>query len=138
MVAAGVVTWAACDKPYQEFPTEQVCLDVGYAIAARTYDCEDSTSIANKRFDLFEQQYECLIEDTAFEPIDVYYHCVAQINATSCDDVTAFGDDLSRYMALSPACGQFLAGPGLTPTGAADAGQSADAGSDAATDGGAP
>lgn len=103
----------ACGKISEEFPADQVCRDVGYAISARTFECEADTALAEKRFEQFSSQYQCLVREVERTPIDVYYHCPAQITATTCEQVEAYGDDLLPYLLLSPTCRQFLAGPGL-------------------------
>lgn len=96
-------------------PTDQVCRDTGYAIAARTLDCEGDRELADERYAAFRADYRCLVSDLGRDPVDVYYHCVAEISRAGCQEVRRFNDDLRRYLALSPACAQFLSGPGLSP-----------------------
>lgn len=94
-------------------PTDQVCRDTGYAIAARTLDCEGNPDTADARYATFREDYRCLVSDLGRDPVDVYYHCVAAISRAECEQIRRFSDDLRRYLTLSPACAQFLSGPGL-------------------------
>jgi hypothetical protein len=94
-------------------PTDQVCRDTGYAIAARTLDCEGDVDLADQRYEAFRKRYECQVRDLERDPVDVYYHCVAKISEANCTRIHNFGNDLERYLQLSPACAQFLSGPGL-------------------------
>lgn len=114
----------ACGDPYQEFPLDQVCRDVGYAIAARSLDCTSDPDLAQRRYDQFKGQYRCLVTDLRRDPIDVYYHCTSQISGMSCEQVQAFGDDIRQYLHLSPTCAQFLEGPGLSSEAGGSAGSS--------------
>lgn len=104
---------AACGESYESMPTDQVCRDTGYAIASRLLDCEGDTDLADATYATFREDYECLVRDLAHDPVDVYYHCVAEISGASCGQVRRFGSNLSRYLTLSPACAQYLSGPGL-------------------------
>jgi hypothetical protein len=124
LIFAGTLA-AGCDSPYQPMPVDQVCLDTGYAIAARTFACGAGEAAASARFKAFETQFRCLVTDLNLDPVDVFYHCVAEINATTCEDVDRLGDDLNAWLALSPACTRYLAGDG-----ARGAGPTADAGED--------
>jgi hypothetical protein len=108
---------SACGAPAKTFPVDQVCQDTGYAIAARVMDCSDDPDLATTRFEAFNAEYNCLVQDLDYEPVDIYYHCVAQVSNATCDQVASFGDDLSRYLTLSPTCSQFLSGPGLEASG---------------------
>jgi hypothetical protein len=112
-VLALVACLTACGESYKGMGRDQVCRDTGYAIAARTLDCEGDSDVAEARYNAFLEDYECLVKDLQRDPVDVYYHCVAEISAASCTQVRRFEDDLPRYLALSPACAQFLSGPGL-------------------------
>ena len=125
---AAALSLLACADPYESFPADQVCRDVGYAISARTFECLADSDLASRRYDEFRRDYQCLVTDVATSPIDVYYHCVAQITATTCDQVTTFGDDLTPYLLLSPTCAQFLAGPGLESGASGTAGAAGEAG----------
>lgn len=116
----------ACGQPYEAFPLDQVCRDAGYAIAARTLDCEGDTSLAQQRYDRFNRDYRCGVTSLERDPVDVYYHCTSQISGASCEQIRSFGDDLGKYLSLSPTCAQFLQGPGLSQ-GAAGAGGEAGA-----------
>lgn len=132
VLCTAVVTALGCDKPYREFPKDQVCRDVGYAISARTFECTDDPELAEARFDAFLEQYTCGVQSLQYDPIDVWYHCVAKINEVGCDNVTTWKEDLSQYLLQSPTCRDFLTGPGLDAIPETDA--AADAGADAATD----
>lgn len=123
----GALICLRCDKPYREFETDQVCRDVGYAISARTLDCSGDEKLAQERYASFEAAYTCRVSSLEFEPIDVYYHCVYQISEAGCDEAERYGNDLIAWLSLSPACAQFLSGPGLrTADGGPDAGLTVD------------
>lgn len=141
--ALALLGWlTSCGESYRGMPTDQVCRDTGYAIAARTLDCEGDRDLADARYESFRENYECLVRDLERDPVDVYYHCVAEISGADCTQIARFKNNLSRYLRLSPACAQFLSGPGLEdddePDDEAEPDDNpADVG-DAGVDGGAP
>jgi hypothetical protein len=110
-----------CGDSYSAMPTDQVCRDTGFAIAARTLDCENDPDLADERYEAFREDYRCLVRDLERDPVDVYYHCVSRISQASCTQVRRFDDNLRRYLELSPTCAQFLSGPGLEQEDEAEA-----------------
>jgi hypothetical protein len=103
-------------------PPEQPCLEAGYAISSRTFECTGDADLANARYHQFEREYDCVdlpewhlatgtmgsrIEgDTGalpFDPQDAF-HCAFAIRQLACELVEAYGDDLEQYLASSDAC----------------------------------
>jgi hypothetical protein len=97
-----------CEEAWLPMEPSRVCDDVRYAIASRTFECTGDETLALRRSDAFGDGYSCLVE-TIDEPIDRYYHCPVTVEDTRCPDVKAFGDDLDRWLAQSPACAAILA-----------------------------
>lgn len=111
-------------------PKDQPCIEAGYAISRRTFDCTGDSELANARYLQFESQYECIpipdwhreqdeiavggvlvYEDTARPRIEAqdYFHCSFAISQLPCEAVETFGDDLSLWLAASDACGWIVA-----------------------------
>ena len=107
----------------EPLPDTQPCLEAGYAIARRTFECTGDGDLANARYEAFEQQYECIpigdffvdtgivtkylqatdTADPGVFPPD-YFHCALAIDGLACEKVAEFGDDLDQWLAVSNAC----------------------------------
>jgi hypothetical protein len=104
-------------------PREQPCVEAGYAISSRTFECTGDAELANARYLQFEKEYDCVplapwhldtgtmgsrIEgDTGaltLQPQDAF-HCAFAIRQLACELVEGYGDDLDQYLASSDACG---------------------------------
>jgi hypothetical protein len=97
---------AGCAHPLDD---DQPCLEVGYAIASRTAECEDSDEAGVARFDLFESRYTCDLARVRASENDVgLYECAFVLRNLACELVVDYGDDLDRWMASSPACAAIL------------------------------
>jgi hypothetical protein len=89
---------------------DQPCLEAGYAIASRTFDCEDDGELANARYERFAEELACIPhpleeEDGAkLNPQVDLFHCAYTIRTLGCGDADRFGDDLAAWMSVSPAC----------------------------------
>lgn len=98
---------AGCDQPWLDMEPDRVCDDVGFAIAARTFECLDDEELAQDRFDAFERAYACRVRSLD-EPIDRYYHCPVEVNAIDCPSVRKFGGDLDLWLQRSSVCAVIL------------------------------
>lgn len=103
-------------------PKEQPCIEAGYAISARTFQCTDDAELANARYLLFERSYDCVplpewhveggpegtrIEgDTGALPMSPpdAFHCAFEIRQLPCELVEDYGDDLALWLSSSDAC----------------------------------
>lgn len=107
-------------------PKDQPCIEAGYAISRRTFECTADPDLANARYLQFQDEYTCVpipdwyriddgisvnglltYDDTGRPRIEAqdYFHCSFAISQLPCEAVEAFGDDLSRWLASSDACG---------------------------------
>lgn len=100
-----------CILAFTEVDPEQPCLEAGYAIAYAAASCTGDDDLANARFEDFQEQYACIgrtpddpdLAAAGIAPEDLY-ECGFAIQQLPCDVVDDFGDDLSAYLAISPAC----------------------------------
>jgi hypothetical protein len=105
-LAVGLAMGSACES-HRVMDPEQPCLEAGYAISSRTYDCTDDDALANERFEHFRDELACIpheLDDNGNIPVRDLFHCGYVIRTLSCDEVDAFGDDLTAWMSVSPAC----------------------------------
>lgn len=126
---------AACPSLHT-LPEEQACVEIGYAIADRTYACTSDPDLANERYLAFEDAYDCLdlpdavivtsptgggtfVGGTDGEPLPVqpadYFHCAFAIRQLPCELVETYGDDLAQYLTASDACPWLVAPAGGAP-----------------------
>jgi hypothetical protein len=88
---------AGCTDP---LANDQVCLDAGYALSNRVYDCTGSPESANDRFDWYRDRFSCVapgyldpngftgtVPDTDPRSPLVTYQCVDRLRQLSCDQV---------------------------------------------------
>ncbi len=102
-------------------PPDAPCVDAGYAISRRTFECTGDPDLANARFERYRREYDCLEPppapnpDLAFTQIDSghtavvvapedLYHCSFAISLLACELVESYGDDLDQWLASSDAC----------------------------------
>lgn len=98
---------AGCDYSRVDVATQDgtaPCDDVAGVIAARTFACGGGHKRANARHDLFYDDFECIAWDPVTTPFRELWHCSFEVGQIGCGDVRAFGDDLERWFARSPAC----------------------------------
>ena len=119
--AALLLLSAGCPSLHA-LPKEQPCIEAGYAISARTFECTDDSELANARYLLFDRSYDCIplpewhVEDgtagTGIEgdtgdlpmsPPDAF-HCAFVIRQLPCELVEDYGDDLGLWLSSSDAC----------------------------------
>jgi hypothetical protein len=106
----------------QALPKDSPCVEAGYAISRRTFECTGDGDLANARFERFEKQFACIelpdwFVDTgivtqylqtdgsggALSPPD-YYHCAFAMELLPCELVEEYGDDLGQWLNSSNAC----------------------------------
>jgi hypothetical protein len=111
---AWIMLLAACPS---ELAPDDLCREVGYAIAARTEECTGNTARAEARFLAFEEAYTCVeIEPDATTtadgiPVADLYACPLAIRNLACELANRHGDDLDAWMSASPACAYLVEAP---------------------------
>jgi len=120
LVAVGLGALWGCES-HRVMDPEQPCLEAGFAIASRTYDCTDDGDLANARYEAFEETFECIpheLTDDPTIPVQDLFHCGYVIRTLSCDEADAFGDELAAWLQVSPACNlvvEYADGTSLKP-----------------------
>lgn len=96
------------------------CLEAGYAIARRTFECTGDAELANARYVRFEAEYECVVVDypEIEEPNEYlvgeeglpgdWFHCSFAIGELACELVDAYGDDIDQWLTASPSCSEVV------------------------------
>jgi hypothetical protein len=104
--AAAAAALVACAHP---LPDDQVCLETGYAIAARTEACTGDPELGVERQEAFEADYVCdlpeLVDPAAEKDL---FDCPLTLRNLACELVEDYGDDLDRWLSSSPTCGAML------------------------------
>lgn len=121
LVVLASVGGAGCAS-LQALPKDSPCVEAGYAIARRTFECTGDGDLANARFESFQARYACIALPSWFvdtgvvtqvlEPAESglyldppdYYHCALAIGQLPCELVLDYGDDLASYLDSSNAC----------------------------------
>lgn len=92
-----------------ELPPEQPCLEVGYAIAARTEECTGDVDLAVSREEAFDAAYACTPPPLdAPEQENHLYTCALTVRNLACELALEHGDDLDAWLASSPVCRTIL------------------------------
>ncbi len=88
-----------------QLPSDQACLEVGYAIGSRSEACGLDQKLATERIATFEERYACTIpEDVTLEEESPLYECALVTRNLACELVVEYGDDFDRWLASSSAC----------------------------------
>ena len=95
---AALLAFPAC-KGLEDMPSDEACKQTGYAVASRTVTCLKDPDLANARYDRFEAAHQCVADSDEAD-----FQCVAAVNATSCDEVAAFGEDWDQWLLRSSYC----------------------------------
>lgn len=98
-----LLTLTACPSAWVDEPPQEVCEQVGFAVASRTFACTGDEVLAIERQDAFHRGFRCVVEGPP-APVGDLYHCPAAILDLRCDEVEALGDDLDSWLDSSPAC----------------------------------
>jgi hypothetical protein len=110
-----ILLLAACTTSLED---DDLCKEVGYAIAGRTQECTGDADAAQSRFEALDADYSCVAHDptdTADAPGDTgrfiqtqdLYACPLAIRNLPCELVDDYADDLDRWLTASPIC-QFI------------------------------
>ena len=111
-----ILVWLLGCQSLDAVDPEAPCLEAGYAIAWRTYDCTGDADLANARYERFAENYECIAID--YPEIDAegltllenaknpgnYFHCAFLIGELACELVDQYGDDIDQWLATSETC----------------------------------
>lgn len=106
----------------EALPPEQPCVEAGYAISSRTFECTGDEALANARYLAFREAFTCvpippwhLVEGPEgahlegetgllqWDPPDAF-HCAFAIRQLPCEQVELYGDDLDQWLTCSAAC----------------------------------
>lgn len=89
---------------------DDICQEVGYAIAGRTEACTGDSDLAESRYTSFEENYSCVDVDPSdsagvggVRPEDLFA-CPLAIRNLACELVEDYDDDLEAWMRASPVC----------------------------------
>lgn len=93
-----LVLWAGCGKP-EELDGKQFCEEVGFAIANRTFECQNDPALGNQRYEALRDQYTCQSEAAVQE--GRMKGAICPVSSLSCEDVKTLGDDLDWWIAAS-------------------------------------
>ena len=94
--------------PIYPLENDELCKEAGYSIANRTYSCTANPELANQRYEKFAREFTCSITDVQRAPVVCYLECAEAINALSCDDVDALGNDIEAWLLTSPQCSRMF------------------------------
>ena len=90
--------------------SDDLCKEVGFAIASRTEECGGGSELAEARYLAFEDPYTCVEVDPpdtagvgSVRPEDLY-HCPLAIRHLACELVEEYSDDLDLWLTASPTC----------------------------------
>jgi hypothetical protein len=112
---AGISVLASCQPTY-EMDAHEACRNAGFSIASRTLSCTGNGELANQRYDQLVASYRCSVNEVTIDQ----FECAEQLNAISCSDALAYGDDLAKWLARSKTCGRILTGGESNPDLPAD------------------
>lgn len=105
LLALGVGALAGCPTT---LAPDDVCKEVGYAIAGRSEECTGRTDDAEARYEAFAADYTCaeldLVDTGAAVRAEDLYACPLAIRELPCELVEDYGDDLDRWLTASPVC----------------------------------
>ena len=93
---------------------DDLCQEVGYAIASRTQTCTGDADAAEARYTRFEEDYTCVEvdpSDTGGVRAEDLYACPLAIRNLACELVDDYGDDLDAWLGASPVCALLVEAP---------------------------
>ncbi len=98
-------------KPIEPMPEDLPCREAGYAIAARTAECEGDAALGQDRYEAYRAAYTCrtwapddpAFEDSGVHPADLW-SCAFTIRNAPCELVDELGDDIGAWLDLDPGC----------------------------------
>jgi hypothetical protein len=111
-----ILPWLLACASLEPVDPEAPCLEAGYAIAWRTFDCTGDEDLANARYELFAKNYEYfpivypeidVLGTSLLAPADTpgnYFHCAFLMGELACELVDQYGDDLDLWLSTSPTC----------------------------------
>lgn len=114
MTLAWIALLGACPT---EVSGDDLCREVGYAIAARTETCTGNGTLAEQRFLAFEDAYTCVEiapDATTTDdgvPVADLYACPLAIRNLACELANRYADDLDAWLSASPACAYLVEAP---------------------------
>ncbi len=138
--AASLAALGACTA-HDALPADEVCRDVGYAMANRIFECTGDHDRANAAYDRLDSKLDCLVRSkygkgeigervlqTDAGTLDVRgaYGCVSAVREVPCKTARALEKDPAAWLgSASPTCAQLFAtksGQPLPEGGGVDAG----------------
>jgi hypothetical protein len=106
---APAIMLGACGEPV-ELEGQDLCDEVGYAIANRTFQCENDPELGNRRYEQFQRDYRCQ-EKVAFE--ESRDGSICPIDELTCDEVKENGQDLEWWLGASNCSSWFSRADGM-------------------------
>ena len=95
--AFGALCFGGCGNPV-ELDGQDLCDEVGYAIANRTFQCENDPELGNQRFEDLRRDYRCQEEMAVAESRD---GSICPVNALGCEEVKENGQSLEWWLGVS-------------------------------------
>ncbi len=98
-----IIGLLSCGK-YQPVDGDKICADVLVAIASRTLECTGNEKLANRRYERFEGEIECIANVVESDEIGyvepaTMYGCHIAILEYTCSYVHTYGGDLAAWLA---------------------------------------
>lgn len=130
LTALAALLMASCD---QELPGDEICRDIGYAIANKWFECTGDVEASNARYEQFIDTHSCKISELPSEdqllndristpPRDSVgdpYQCSAAILQFTCEKALAIGEDSDQWLSASAQCNAAYSPSGTNPAGGA-------------------
>ena len=93
------------------------CEDVGQAVAVRTWECTGDSELGFARAKRLRNDLACASGED-HDAIVAGPTCLAEIDALSCEEVDAIGDDPAGWLVAAPGCADaFGPAPAAPATG---------------------
>lgn len=111
LIVLPVLALAGCD-PIDPMPADLPCREAGYAIAARTAECTGDAELAQKRYDAYRAEFQCIewsaddpeLMDTAGPAAEDLFSCAFTLRNLPCEFVDDLGDDVEAWLSMDPGC----------------------------------
>jgi hypothetical protein len=99
---------SACFPEPQSLEVGEVCKDIGYSIASRTFACTGDSRLANARYRRFEDALECTRSTAEAQDAQFSYRCPVAIEALDCPTVLSFGEDFTKWLGVAAECAMIV------------------------------
>jgi len=86
-----------------------LCDEAGFSISNRTFACSQDQTLSNDRYERLKAGYDCKAAGPPIHYTDTQVECARSLLAMTCEQVTAAGDDLDRWLHDIPQCAKMFA-----------------------------